>query len=168
MLYIIEDAMLARDHAVTTLFRDATTPLDIQLLDLNESSRFLDLVSQEPFDLVLVDCDGSEADKQLISTLRQRSANREAVFMIAAPAEVAGELAAVGASVVLTKTVQPKTVRQYLQDAMRVIFQRQRFYARYPVDMDVVITFLKKLHSKAVNLGGGDITVTVPVKIELG
>jgi len=117
---------------------------------------------------VLVDCDGSEADKQLISTLRQRSANREAVFMIAAPAEVAGELAAVGASVVLTKPVQLKTVRQYLQDAMRVIFQHQRFYARYPVDMDVVITFPKKLQSKAVNLGEGGIALQLPEKIELG
>ena len=159
--------MLARDPAVTTLFRDATTPLDIQLLDLNESSRFLDLVSQEPFDLLLVDCDGSDADKQLIATLRQRSANREAVFMIAAPPEVAGELAAVGASVVLTKPVNLRMVKQYLQDAMRVIFQRQRFYARYPVDMDVAVKFPKKLQGKGVNIGEGGIAVQLPEKIEV-
>jgi len=46
MTKIIEAAMLARDAAVTTVFREATVPLDIQLLDLNESSRFLDLVSR--------------------------------------------------------------------------------------------------------------------------
>jgi hypothetical protein len=165
---IIEAAMLSRDAAVTTVFREATAPLDIQLLDLNESSRFLDLVSQEPFDLVLVDCDGSAADRELISTLRQRSANREAVFMIAAPPEAAGELAAVGASVVLRKPVDLRTVRQYLQDAMRVIFQRQRFYARYPVDMDVVVKFPKRLQGKGKDLGEGGIALQLPERIELG
>src|SRR5207244_7505107 len=139
MAKIVEAAMLARDPAVTTLFRDATTPLDIQLLDLNESSRFLDLVSQEPFDLLLVDCDGSEADKQLIATLRQRSANREAVFMIAAPPEVAGELAAVRASAGLTQPANLRMVKQYLQRRQGVDFLRARCFAPYPVEIGVAV-----------------------------
>ena len=75
--------MLSRDPSFTEVIQGAAAKLDIQLLEMDDILRYIDLVSQEPFDLVLLDCEGSPAGKHLLSTLRQISANREAVFMIA-------------------------------------------------------------------------------------
>src|SRR5438270_5023052 len=167
MANTLQAAVLSNDASMSALFREATANLNVELVELNEIPRYIDLVSQEPFDLLLIDCEGSAVDQQLISTLRERSANREAVLMIAAPHANAGELAAVGASVVLTKPLDVKTARKYLQDAIRVIFQRQRIYARHPVEMEVLVSLTQKVQAKAINLGEGGIALQLAERIEV-
>src|SRR5437868_12092164 len=71
-------AILSGDAQFTAVIRDVLSPHSIELAELDEVLRFIDLISREPFDLVVLDCEGLPAVKQLVSTVRQSSANREA------------------------------------------------------------------------------------------
>src|SRR5438067_11223418 len=73
----------------------------------------------------------------------------------------------VGREVVATQPVESAIVQEIFEGGLGVIFQRQRFYARYPVEMDVAVKFPKKLLGKGVNIGEGGIAVQLPEKIEV-
>jgi hypothetical protein len=163
--------MLSKDSALTSLIQAATSKLDIQLLEMDDALRFMDLVSQEPFDLLLVDCEGLPAGKHLVSTLRQSSANREAFFMIAGAPEGPGAMTGFGTHVVLSKPVTPEKAGHCLREAMQVMQERHRRYQRHHVEMDVLVTCQTKnwqLRAKSMTLGEAGMGLQLPQHVDLG
>src|SRR3954468_10454712 len=85
MAQSLNAAVLSKDAQFTSVVRDALSPHEIELSEMDDVLRFIDLVSQQPLDLIVLDCEGLPAAKQVITTLRQSSADREAVLIVAAP-----------------------------------------------------------------------------------
>lgn len=168
----IQAAILSKDAAFVSLIRKATAKLDIELVEMDDALRYIDLIAQEPFDLVLFDCQGSPAaGKHLLATLRQSSANREAVFMIAGAAQ--GDDASAGTdfaeSVLIPKSLTPEKAEQYLREAVQVIVERQRHYNRHPLDIGVLLAGEAKqweLEARSLNLSEGGIRLQLPRRPE--
>ena len=163
--------MLSRDPSFTEVIQGAASKLDIQLLEMDDILRYIDLVSQEPFDLVLLDCEGSPAGKHLLSTLRQISANREAVFMIAGAQDEASAISGLGSNVNLPKPLTPQMAQQHLRDAVQLMQERRRQYDRHTVEIDVLVTCDSKnweVRAKSMALGEGGMGVQLPQRIDLG
>jgi hypothetical protein len=171
MITSVKAAILSKDSSLTSVVQEVTSKLDIQLLEMQDVLRYIDLVSQEPFDLLLLDCEGLPAAKHLITTLRQSSANREAVFMIAGAADGPSAMIGFGTNVILSKPLTPEQAERCLRDAMTVMQERHRHYARYPLEMDVLLACPAQkwqLSARSIALGEGGIGLQLPQKIELG
>ena len=79
MAQSLNAAVLSKDAEFIAVIRQVLSPHEIELSELDDALRFIDLVSHQPQDLVVLDCEGTPAIKQLVSTVRQNGANREAV-----------------------------------------------------------------------------------------
>src|SRR5438270_9665572 len=98
MAQSLNAALLSKDAQFASVIRAVLSSHEIDLVELDDVLRFIDLISQEPFDLVVLDCDGLVATKQVVGTLRQNGANREAVLIVAAPQGDPAAITAVGAN----------------------------------------------------------------------
>ncbi len=171
MAQTLNAAVLSRDTQFTAVIRDALSPNGIDLVDLDDVLRFIDLISQEPFDLVVLDCEGLPAAKHVVTTLRQQGANREAVLLVAAPQGDPSPIMAAGANVILPKPLAPAKAQQFLHEAIEVIRKRHRQYVRHPLEADVLLqSEAKKLQMKvrSYSIGEGGIGLFLQERPELG
>ena len=171
MAQTLNAAVLSRDTQFTAVIRNTLSPHDIDLVDLDDVLRFIDLISQEPFDLVVLDCEGLPAAKHVVTTLRQQGANREAVLLVAAPQGDPSPIMAAGANVILPKPLVPAKAQQFLHEAIDVIRKRHRQYVRHPLETDVLLqSESKKLQMKtrSYSIGEGGIGLFLPERPELG
>jgi DNA-binding response OmpR family regulator len=164
-------AVLSKDAQFTSVIRAALSPHEIELVELDDVLRFIDLISQEPFDLVVLDCDGLVATKQVIGTLRQNGANREAVLIVAAPQGDPAAITAAGANVILSKPLPPTKAQNFLHDAIEVIKKRHRQYVRHLMETDVLLQSDSKkpqLKTRSYCIGEGGIGLQLQQRLELG
>ena len=166
----LKAAMLSMDSSLTSLIQQAATKLEIQVLEMEDAARYLDLVSQEPFDVLLLDCEGLPAAKELVCNLRQNSANLEALFMIAGVPDESSNRIGFGEHVTLFKPLTSAHAEGYFRDAIKMMQERHRRYERHPVEMDVLVTCQTKnwqLSARSKALGEGGIGLQLPQKIVL-
>ena len=171
MAQTLNAAVLSKDAQFISVIRDTLSTHQIELSELDDVLRFIDLISQEPFDLVLLDCEGLVATKQVIGTLRQNGANREAVLAVAAPQGDPSAITAVGANVIMPKPLAPTQAKQFLHDAIEVIKKRHRQYVRHPMETDVLLQSESKklqLKTRSYCVGEGGIGLQLQQRLELG
>jgi len=170
MAKAIQVAVLSKDTVFLSIFQDITSKLALELVELDDAARYLDLISQEPFDILILDCHGSSGAKHLVSTVRQASANREAILMIATNPDEMSAALDFGTHVALARPVTHELAERRLRDALPVIQERHRRYDRHPLEMDVFIACDAKnwgLTAKSVNLSEGGVAVQLPQWIDL-
>jgi DNA-binding response OmpR family regulator len=166
----IQAALLSRDASLISLLQQAATQLQIELLEIDDGMRYIDLVSQEPFDVLVLDCRGSPAAKHFVATVREASANREAIFMIAADPEGESPPSTLGKHVLLTPPFSVTQMEEHLRAALPIIHERHRNYDRLPVGVEVQIICEEKnwgLDAISLNLSEGGIAVQLPQRIHL-
>jgi DNA-binding response OmpR family regulator len=171
MAQTLNAAVLSKDAQFTAVIRDTLSQHEIELSELDDVLRFIDLISQEPFDLVVLDCEGLVAAKQVIGTLRQNGANREAVLAVAAPQGDPGAITAAGANLIMPKPLAATQAKQFLHDAIEVIKKRHRQYVRHPMETDVLLQSESKklqLRVKSYCIGEGGIGLQLQQRLELG
>lgn len=171
MAQTLNAAVLSKDAQFIAVIRDTLSPHEIELTELDDVLRFIDLISQEPFDLVVLDCEGLVAAKQVIGTLRQNGANREAVLAVAAPQGDPAAITAAGANVIMPKPLAATQAKQFLHDAIEVIRKRHRQYVRHPMETDVLlVSETKKLQVKTRSycIGEGGMGLQLQQRLELG
>ncbi|MFL6299746.1 MAG: PilZ domain-containing protein [Terriglobales bacterium] len=171
MAQSLNAAVLSKDAQFIAVIREVLAPHEIELSELDDAMRFIDLVSQQPQDLVVLDCEGTSAIKQLVSTVRQNSANREAVVIVAGLQGDAEPIMAAGANVLLSKPLPPAKAQQFLHEAIEVIRKRHRQYVRHPLQTDVLlVSESKKLRitAKSYSIGEGGMGLQLEQHLELG
>ena len=164
-------AVLSGDAQFTSVIRDVLSPHNIELVELDEVLRFIDLISQEPFDLVVLDCEGLPAAKQLVSSVRQSGANREAVLIVAGLQGDAAPITAVGANVILSKPLPAAKAQQFLHEAVEVIKKRHRQYVRHPMETEVLLVSEGKklqIKAKSYSIGEGGMGLQLQDRLDLG
>jgi len=171
MAQSLNAAVLSKDMQFIAVIREVLAPHEIELSELDDAMRFIDLVSQQPQDLVVLDCEGTTAIKQLVSTVRQNSANREAVVIVAGWQGDADPIMAVGANVLLSKPLPQAKAQQFLHEAVEVIRKRHRHYVRHHVETRVLLTSESKklrIQAKSYSIGEGGIGLQLEQHLELG
>lgn len=167
----IQAAVLSKDANFLTIFQEVTSKLAVEVIELDDARRYLDLISQEPFDLLILDCRGFPKARHLVAGIREMSANREAIFIIAADQDEPGAANVFGEHVRLAEPVTREQVKLHLQDALPVIRERHRYYDRHPLEIDVFIACDAKnwgLTAKSINLSEGGLALQLPQHIHLG
>src|SRR3954451_14379266 len=171
MAQSLNAAVLSKDAQFVAVIREVLAPHEIELSELDDAMRFIDLVSQQPQDLVVLDCEGTSAIKQLVSTVRQNSANREAVVIVAGLQGDAEPIMAAGANVLLSKPLPPAKAQQFLHEAVEVIRKRHRQYVRHPLEIGVLLTSESKklrIEAKSYSIGEGGMGLQLEQHLELG
>ena len=164
-------AILSGDAQFTAVIRDVLSPHSIELAELDEVLRFIDLISREPFDLVVLDCEGLPAVQQLVSTVRQSSANRETVLIVAGVQGDTAPITAAGANVILSKPLPAAKAQQFLHEAVEVIKKRHRQYVRHPVETEVLLVSEGKklqIKTKSYSIGEGGMGLQLEDRLDLG
>ena len=170
MAQTLNAAVLSKDAQFITVIRDTLSPHEIELSELDDVLRFIDLISQEPFDLVVLDCEGLVAAKQVIGTMRQNGANREAVLAVAAPEGDPSAITAAGANVIMPKPLAATQASRFLHDAIEVIRKRHRQYVRHPMETDVLLVSDSKklqINAKSYSIGEGGMGLQLQERLEL-
>lgn len=167
----IQAALLSADASLVSLFQQAALKYEIELVELDDALRFMDLVSQEPFDVMVLDCRGLAGARHLVSALRQASANREAILIIAADEDEPTATSDFGKHLSLAMPFRTEQVEQHFREALPIIEERHRHYDRHPISIDVSVVCPNKnwgLEAKSVNLSEGGIALHLPQIVDLG
>src|ERR1051326_2054778 len=167
----IQAALLSADTSLVSIFQQAASTFQIELIELDDALRFMDLVSQEPQDLMVLDCRGLAGAKHLVSAIRQASANREAILLIASDMDESSATSAFGKHLPLAMPFSSDQAERHLREALPIIEERHRHFDRHPIDMQVSVICEHKnwgLEVRSVNLSEGGIALQLPQMVDLG
>jgi len=167
----IQAALLSADTSLVSIFQQAASTFQIELIELDDALRFMDLVSQEPQDLMVLDCRGLAGAKHLVSAIRQASANREAILLIASDMDESSATSAFGKHLPLTMPFSSEQAEKHLREALPIIEERHRHFDRHPIDIPVSVICEHKnwgLEVRSVNLSEGGIALQLPQVVDLG
>lgn len=167
----IQAAVLSADASLVSIFQEAALKYQVELIDLDDALRFMDLVSQEPYDLMVLDCRGLAGAKHLISAIRQASANREAILLIASDKDESSATRDFGKHLSLAAPFSSEQAERHIREALPIIEERHRHYDRHPIEIAVSVICEHKnwgLEARSVNLSEGGIAVQLPQMVDLG
>jgi CheY-like chemotaxis protein len=130
----------------------------------------LDLLWQERFDAVIVDCDALPSGMELVKVVRLASGRTSVLLALVAGEASLKQAFEHGANLVLEKPLTAQTVARTLHAARSLMVADQRRYFRLPIEIDV------HLHSEAgqtldvsvktTDLSAGGMALRVPRPIE--
>jgi DNA-binding response OmpR family regulator len=160
--------LFSQDAEFAAVFRDAASALSVELLELEESQRFADLASRQPFDLLIIDCDRAHNGTSLLWQIKVANANRDAVVIAATGGENdSRHLMEYGASMPIQKPLKLESARKHLRAALPVVVREHRRYNRHSVTFGVVLRSDQGWQAQAtsLNLSEGGILLELPYKI---
>jgi DNA-binding response OmpR family regulator len=136
---ILQALLYSNDAELVSVFDQALTSLKIESLHLDDPLRYLDLLANEHFDLLVVDWDGTENGLEVLAQARQRSANRDAVLMLATTERDPERFLERGANLILYKPLTLQALERHLRSAHLLMQDERRRYNRYPVQIPVAV-----------------------------
>lgn len=136
---ILQALLYSNDAELVAVFDEALTSLKIESLHMDDALRFLDLAANEHFDLLVVDWDGTEHGLEVLAQARQRSANRDAIVMLATTERDPARFLERGANLILYKPLTLPALERHLRSAHLLMQDERRRYNRYPVQLSVSV-----------------------------
>ncbi len=136
---ILQALLFSNDADLVAVFDQALTGLKIESLHLDDPLRFLDLLANEHFDLLVVDWDGTEHGLEVLAQSRQRSANRDAIVMLATTERDPARFLERGANLILYKPLTLQALERHLRSAHLLMQDERRRYNRYAIELPVAI-----------------------------
>ena len=144
--------MICTDAATLPVLADALQRVDVVPIACDTQLAALDLLWQDHFDAVIVDCDSFANGLELLKLIRQAS-GRTSVLLSLVAGEVGMKAAFEhGANLVIEKPVTASGVERTLRAARSLMITDQRRYFRLHAEFDV------HLHSE---VGGRTLDITV-------
>ena len=135
----LQALLYSTDAEFLSVFNQALTDLGVESLDVDDPLRYLDLLANEYFDLLVVDWDETGNGLEILALARQRSANRDAVLMLATTQRDPEPFLQRGANVILYKPLNPKALERHLRNAYPLMVNERRRYSRHPVQVPVAV-----------------------------
>ena len=135
----LQALLYTSDPELLSVFHQALGALGVEILEMDDALRFLDLAANEHFDLLVVDYDGTDHGLDVLSMARERSANRDSVLMLATTERDPARFLDRGASLVLYKPLTREALDRQLRTAHLLMQDERRRYNRYSVEMPVAV-----------------------------
>jgi DNA-binding response OmpR family regulator len=135
----LQALLYSNDPELLAVFHQALADRGIESLELDDALRFLDLVANEHFDMVVVDWDGTDRGLEVLSHARQRGANRDSVLMLATTERNPEPFLERGANVILYKPLTREALERHLRSAHLLMQDERRRYNRHPVQIPVAV-----------------------------
>ncbi|HUK88422.1 MAG TPA: response regulator [Terriglobales bacterium] len=135
----LQALLYTSDPELLSVFHQALGALGVETLEMDDPLRFLDLVANEHFDLLVVDHDGTDHSLNVLATARERSANRDSVLMLATAERDSARFLERGANLVLYKPLTREALDRHLRSAHLLMQDERRRYNRHSVDIPVAV-----------------------------
>jgi len=135
----LQALLYSNDAEFLSVFNQALADLGVESLHMDDPLRYLDLLANEHFDLLVVDWDGTDDGLEVLSQARQRSTNRDAVLMLATTERNPEPFLQRGANVILYKPLTAKALERHLRNAYPLMVSERRRYSRHPVQIPVAV-----------------------------
>lgn len=136
---ILQALLYTHDAEFLSVFNQELAELQIECLEVDDPLRFLDLLQHEHFDMLVLDCELSEHELELVAQARERSANRDAVLMVGTSTRDPEGLLERGVNVILYKPLTAEALARHLRNAYPLMLSERRRYSRHPVHIPVAI-----------------------------
>lgn len=122
------------------------------------------------FDALVVDCDGMNGAKEVLSRSRRSSAKSCTAFALVNGKTTVKDAFLLGANYVMEKPLDSERARMTLRSAINNMLRERRRYSRQALDTLATIWHgnNQMVVAKAMNISEGGIAVELPNKIRLG
>ncbi|HYX69585.1 MAG TPA: PilZ domain-containing protein [Terriglobales bacterium] len=164
---VLQALLYSNDGELVSVFDQALTSLKIESLHLDDPLRFLDLLANEHFDLLVVDWDGTEHGLDVLAQARQHSANRDAIVMLATTERDPTRFLERGANLILYKPLTLQALERHLRSAHMLMQDERRRYNRYPVRLPVSVRMPdgRQVLGNGYSLREGGIALEFPERV---
>ena len=135
----LQALLYTSDPELLSVFHQALEALGVEALEMDDPLRFLDLLANEHFDLLVVDHDGTDHTLEVLATARERTANRDVVLMLSTTERDSSRFLECGANLVLYKPLTREALDRQLRTAHLLMQDERRRYDRQSVEMPVTV-----------------------------
>ena len=160
--------------ADATLLRAVQASLSVYEVNLEvrkDVSSALELANRRHFDGFVVDCDGVPGGLEVITGIRQSSANRKQAIILAIVNGATGISTAFdsGAQFVIGKPIDKGRLRPFLETAIPQMEREHRRYFRYPVELAVQLYPARdeEISTGMVNVSEGGLAVSAGAVLKI-
>lgn len=134
----VNSLLVARDPQVQDIVSDVFAGIDLRLRE--DTSSALELISKSHFDGFIIDCDGMEKGKDIVTGIRNSRANRQSViFTIVDGTTSVGTATELGSNFVLGKPIEAVRLEAYLRASIEKMEAEHRRYFRYQLTLDAEV-----------------------------
>lgn len=167
----IRALVICPDAATLPVLADALQRVNVVPIACDTQLAALDLLWQERFDAVIVDCDSLANGLELVKAIRQAS-GRTAVLLSLVSGEVGMKAAFEhGANLVIEKPVTASNVERTLRAARSLMITDHRRYFRLPAEFDVHLHSetggqVLDVSAKSTDVSLGGMALRVPHPLE--
>jgi hypothetical protein len=134
----VNSLLVTRDPQVQDAVVDVFAGVDLRLREDSKSA--LELISKSHFDGFIIDCDGMEEGRNIVTGIRQSRANHQSViFTVVNGATSVGTATELGSNFVLGKPVESVRLQAYLRSSIQKMEAEHRRYFRYQLTLDAEV-----------------------------
>lgn len=153
----MQSLLLSRDPQTIRILRSALEKMSIDVEVCRGARSGSEILSEERFDAVIIDCDDLQGGLDVISEVRKGHSNRSSVTFALLNGTATQTAFELGANFVLQKPISTTNAIRCFSAALGLMEREQRRYFRYPIQFEVTATFRQgeELKATATNLSEG-------------
>jgi PilZ domain len=134
----VNSLLVTRDSQVQHTVAGVFAGIDLRLREDSKSA--LELISRSHFDGFIIDCDGLDEGRNIVTGIRQSRANRQSVILNIVNGTTSVETATgLGSNFVLGKPLETVRLEAYLRSAIQKMEAEHRRYFRYQLTLDAEV-----------------------------
>ena len=167
----MESLLLSRDPQVIRVLRPTLEKLSIDVEVCRGVSSGAEILSNEKFDAVIVDCDDLQGGLDVLANLRKGTSNKNSVaFAILNGTTTTYRAFELGANFVLQKPISALNASRCFGAALGFMARERRRYFRQPVQMPVRVMLSggQELKASSTDVSEGGMALKVRGKIPKG
>jgi CheY-like chemotaxis protein len=164
----LESLLLTRDPQVIRVLRPTLEKLSIDVEICRGVSSGAEILSNEKFDAVIVDCDDLNGGLEVLGALRKGTSNKNSVmFAILNGTTTTHRAFELGANFVLQKPISALNANRCFGAALGFMARERRRYFRQPVQMPVTVLLAggQELKATSTDVSEGGMAVQVRGKM---
>jgi CheY-like chemotaxis protein len=164
--------ILSRDEKVSTVFRHVFDSAGVTLHRAALAGEALNLLTQNKYDAVVVNCADWPEGYDVLSALRNGRSNRTSIAFAVTSTNTSVKMAYdAGATFVVAKPITPESVSRAMRVAYGLILRERRRYLRHPLNISMLAKFRGEVRDNPVRLvnvseGGIAIATGLSHKVE--
>ena len=134
----VNSLLVTHDPRVQHTVAEVFTGIDLRLRE--DTTSALELISRSHFDGFIIDCDGLEEGRSIVTGIRQSRANGQSVIFSIVNGTTSVEAATeLGSNFVLGKPLDAIRLEAYLRSSIQKMEAEHRRYFRYQLTLDAEI-----------------------------
>jgi CheY-like chemotaxis protein len=155
---MLESLLLSQDAEVVRVLRPTLEKLSIEVEICQDVRRATEILIEEKFDAVIVDCDDLHGGREVLEGLRATPSNKNSVaFAVLNGKETTTQQAfGMGVNFVLQKPITPLNASRCFHAALSFMERERRRYYRQPAKMPVLVVLEgKEIKATSTNISEG-------------